>query len=69
MGWNKAEPSSFSLDIIIKEAEMIHHEDHDELTEQEASGGVKVHAMRYVLGISLVLAISALTLIWVTGGL
>ena len=57
------------MDIIIKEAEMIHHEDHDELTEQEASGGVKVHAMRYVLGISLVLAISALTLIWVTGGL
>jgi hypothetical protein len=28
-------------------------EDHDELTETEASGGVKEHGVRYVLGISL----------------
>jgi hypothetical protein len=34
-------------------------EDHDELTETEASGGVKEHGVRYVLGISLLLAISA----------
>jgi hypothetical protein len=48
---------------------MIHHDDHDELTETEASGGVKIHAMRYVLGFSLVLAIGLLTIIWTTGGL
>ncbi len=48
---------------------MKHYDDHDELTETEASGGVKVHAMRYVLGISLVLAIALLTIIWTTGGL
>ena len=48
---------------------MKHFEDHDELTETEASGGVKVNAMRYVLGISLALAIVLLTIIWTTGAL
>lgn len=45
---------------------MKHFEDHDELTEVEASGGVKINAMRYVLGISLALAIVLLTIIWTT---
>lgn len=48
---------------------MKHFDDHDELTETEASGGVKVNAMRYVLGVSLVLAIAALSAIWMSGGL
>ena len=40
-------------------------EDHDELTEVEASGGVKEHGVRYVLGISLFLAIALLSLMWI----
>ena len=37
--------------------------------ETEASGGAKKQGMRYVLAISVILAIVALTLIWVTGAL
>ena len=40
-------------------------EDHDELTEVEASGGVKEHGVRYVLGFSLFLAIVLLSLMWI----
>ncbi|MEW6575454.1 hypothetical protein ACFSAG_01460 [Sphingorhabdus buctiana] len=40
-------------------------EDHDELTEVEASGGVKEHGVRYVLGFSLLLAIGFLSLMWI----
>ena len=39
-------------------------DNHEVLTETEASGGVKLHAMRYVLGVSLALGIGALTLVW-----
>ena len=35
----------------------------------EASGGSTPHIVRYVLVISLFLAIAAMTLIWVTGAL
>jgi hypothetical protein len=42
-----------------------HFDDHDELTEQEASGGVKNHGVRYVLGASLLLAIGAMSLMWI----
>ena len=44
---------------------MKHFEDHDELTETEASGGVKEHGVRYVLGISLFLAIVLLSIMWI----
>lgn len=44
-------------------------DNHEVLTDQEASGGVKLHAMRYVLVISLVLAIIALSVIWISGAL
>ena len=44
---------------------MQHFENHDELTETEASGGVKNHNVRYVLGISLFLAIAAMSLMWI----
>ena len=40
-------------------------DDHDELTETEASGDVKEHGVRYVLGISLFLAIVAMSLMWI----
>ncbi len=38
-------------------------------TAEEARGGTGPGVMRYVLGISLFLAIAALTIIWVTGAL
>lgn len=44
---------------------MQHFEDHDELSETEASGGVKNHGVRYVLVISLLLAIVAMSAMWI----
>jgi hypothetical protein len=45
------------------------HKDGDQIdvTEEEASGGVKNHGVRYVLGASLLLAIILLSLMWMTG--
>jgi hypothetical protein len=43
---------------------MQHFDDHDELTEEEASGGVKKQGVRIVLVVSLVLAIVLLSLSW-----
>jgi hypothetical protein len=40
-------------------------DDHDELKETEASGCVNEHGVRYVLGISLFLAIVAMSLMWI----
>lgn len=39
------------------------------VTTTEARGGETPHIVRYVLVIGLVLAIAAMTLIWVTGAL
>lgn len=44
-----------------KEGEEIH------VNEQEASGGTQPHIVRYVLMFSLVLAIVAMSAIWITG--
>jgi hypothetical protein len=46
---------------------MERHGEEIEVTETEASGGVKHHNVRIVLAVSLVLAIGALSLIWITG--
>jgi hypothetical protein len=46
-----------------------HFNDHDELTETEASGGVKNHGVRYVLGFSLLLAIVTMSLMWIVPAL
>jgi hypothetical protein len=46
-----------------------HFNDHDELTETEASGGVKNHGVRYVLGFSLLLAIVSMSLMWIVPAL
>ena len=43
---------------------MKHFDNHDELTEEEASGGVKQHNVRIVLGVSLALAIVVLSAAW-----
>lgn len=48
---------------------MEQHGDETHITTTEASGGSTPHIMRYVLAISLFLAIGAMTLIWVTGAL
>ena len=41
--------------------------DHIDVTEEEASAGAKNHGVRYVLAISLALAVIALSLMWMTG--
>ncbi len=41
--------------------------DQVEVDTEEASGGVKNHGVRYVLAISLFLAIAALSIAWMTG--
>jgi hypothetical protein len=40
-------------------------DDHVEVTEEEASGGVKEHGVRYVLAASLLLAVILLSLMWI----
>ena len=46
-----------------KDGEQVH------LSEEEASGGRKTGAMRWVLGVGTLLAIVALSAIWITGAL
>jgi hypothetical protein len=45
------------------------HGDEVDVSEEEASGGEKSGVVRYVLAISLLLAIGALSIIWITGAL
>lgn len=40
-------------------------DEHVEVTTEEASGGVKGHNVRYVLAISMVLAIIAMSAAWI----
>ncbi len=42
-------------------------DDHVEVSTEEASGGVTNHNVRYVLFVSLLLAIVLLSLAWMTG--
>ncbi|WP_179101996.1 hypothetical protein [Sphingopyxis sp. KK2] len=44
-------------------------EDHVEVTETEASSGVKGHNVRYVLAFSLIAAIVVLSLAWIVPAL
>lgn len=39
------------------------------LNETEATGGVKAQGVRYVLGISLLLAVVAMSLVWIIASL
>lgn len=39
------------------------------LSEQEASGGERPHTVRWVLGISLTLAVGLLSAVWIMGAL
>jgi hypothetical protein len=38
---------------------------HVEVSEEEASGGVKEHGVRYVLAASLLFAIAAMSAMWI----
>ncbi len=40
-------------------------DEHVEVTETEASGGIKGQGMRYVLGASLLLAVIVLSVVWI----
>lgn len=40
-------------------------DDHVEMTDEEASSGVKGHGVRYVLAISLLLTIILLSAVWI----
>jgi hypothetical protein len=44
-------------------------DDHVEVTETEASGGVKEQGVRYVLAISLIAVIVVLSAIWIVPAL
>ena len=46
---------------------MERHGEEVEVTTTEARGGETPHIVRYVLVISLVLAIAAMSVIWITG--
>lgn len=46
---------------------MIRHGEEIELSPEEASGGQKPHIVRYVLLVSLGLAIVALSAVWILG--
>lgn len=47
------------------------HRDGDEvhLNEEEASGASKPHIVRYVLGVSLLLAVFLMSAIWIIGSI
>jgi hypothetical protein len=53
----------------LQEAPMERDGDELHLTECEASGGEQPHIVRWVLAISLVLAIALLSAIWIIGAL
>ncbi|MBL0767885.1 hypothetical protein K5P26_04425 [Sphingopyxis sp. XHP0097] len=40
-------------------------DEHVEVTDEEASSGVKGHGVRYVLAISLLLAVVVLSAVWI----
>jgi hypothetical protein len=48
---------------------MERHGEETHITTDEARGGEGLNVLRWMLAISLILAISALTIIWVTGAL
>lgn len=55
------DPIARRRDAMRMEGEEIH------ITEEEASGGSQPHIVRYILAASLLLAIVALSAIWIIG--
>lgn len=58
-GWMA--PLARRRDAMRMEGEEVH------VTEEEASGGTQPHIVRYVLTASLLLAVLAMSAIWITG--
>lgn len=54
---------------IYKEAAMERQGEEVHLSETEATGGVKAQGVRYVLGISLLLVVIAMSAIWILGSI
>lgn len=48
---------------------MERHGDEIHVETDEARGGSTPHILRYILGFSLILAIAALSAVWITGAL
>ena len=48
---------------------MERHGDEVHLNETEATGGVKAQGVRYVLGVSLLLIVIAMSAIWIFGSI
>lgn len=48
---------------MYRQGEEIH------VSTQEARGGATPHVMRYVLGISMLLAMAALSFVWISGAI
>ena len=48
---------------------MERHGDEVHVTEVEASGGSQPHIVRYVLGISLLLVVGLMSLVWIIGSI
>lgn len=48
---------------------MERHGEETHITTEEARGGEGLNVLRWILAISLILAIGALTIIWVTGAM
>lgn len=53
--------------LQIEESAMERQGDEVHLNETEATGGVKQHGVRYVLGFSLLLVVIAMSAIWILG--
>ncbi|HMI41290.1 MAG TPA: hypothetical protein VK485_08705 [Sphingomicrobium sp.] len=48
----------------------MHREDDEvHLSEEEASGAIKPHVVRYVLGVSLLLAVVLMSAVWIIGSI
>lgn len=60
-------PSRLSARYAFKEAAMERQGDEVHLNETEATGAVKAQGVRYVLGISLLLVVIAMSAVWILG--
>lgn len=60
-GMKRSPPVARRRNAMRMEGEEVH------VTEEEASGGTQPHIVRYVLAASLLLAIVAMSAIWITG--
>ena len=56
----RSKPDQLKRDTIMKVVD-----EHVEVTETEASGGVKGHNVRYVLAFSLIAVVIVLSAIWI----